>query len=59
MASKILPIVHQHHKVLVTLMTANALFMESLPIYMLSVVPAAGAIIISSIFLVLFGEIIP
>lgn len=59
MAAKIIPVIHKHHKVLVTLMLSNALAMESLPIFMLTIVPPAAAVIISSVFLVLFGEIIP
>jgi len=40
-------------------MVANAFAMEALPIFMLSIVPPAFAVLISCIFLVLFGEIIP
>ncbi len=35
------------------------IFDRALPIFMLSLVPPAGAVLISCTFLVLFGEIIP
>lgn len=40
-------------------MVANALAMESLPIFMLTLMPPTAAILVSSVFLVLLGEIIP
>jgi len=59
MAKKILPIIHKHHILLSTLLVANALAMETLPIYLHVIFPALYAVLFSTIFVVLFGEIIP
>nr|PNR53930.1 hypothetical protein PHYPA_007605 [Physcomitrium patens] len=58
-AGKILPVVRRQHLLLCTLLIGNALAMEALPIFLDSLVPAVGAILISVTLILLFGEIIP
>ncbi|KRX07057.1 hypothetical protein PPERSA_08734 [Pseudocohnilembus persalinus] len=59
LAKNILPIIQQHHLLLSTLLVANALAMESLPIYLHEIFPAVYAVLFSTVFLVIFGEILP
>lgn len=54
-----MPVLSNHHLLLATLLVANALATESLPIFLHQICPAAVAIAISTGFLVLFGEILP
>nr|XP_043623493.1 DUF21 domain-containing protein At4g33700-like [Erigeron canadensis] len=58
-AEKILPVVKRQHLLLCTLLICNAAAMEALPIFLDSLVPAWGAILISVTLILLFGEIIP
>ncbi|XP_074286022.1 DUF21 domain-containing protein At4g33700-like isoform X1 [Silene latifolia] len=58
-AEKILPVVKNQHLLLCTLLICNAAAMETLPIFMDSLVTAWGAILISVTLILLFGEIIP
>ncbi|KAH9664053.1 DUF21 domain-containing protein [Citrus sinensis] len=58
-ASKILPVVRRQHLLLCTLLFCNAAAMEALPIFLDSLVPAWGAIVISVTLILSFGEIIP
>jgi len=58
-AKKVYPVIKNHHALLVTLVIANALCMEALPIYLDQIVPAAYAILISVIAVLFFGEVIP
>ncbi|KAG6646856.1 DUF21 domain-containing protein At2g14520-like isoform X2 [Carya illinoinensis] len=58
-AAKILPVVRRQHLLLCTLLIGNAAAMETLPIFLDSLVPAWGAIIISVTLILLFGEILP
>lgn len=58
-ALAVLPVLEDHHYLLVTLLLANALCMEALPIYLDSIVPSAYAILISVIAVLFFGEVIP
>ncbi|KAH7566736.1 hypothetical protein JRO89_XS08G0225200 [Xanthoceras sorbifolium] len=58
-ASKILPVVTRQHLLLCTLLICNAAAMETLPIFLDSLVTAWGAILISVTLILLFGEIIP
>ncbi|XP_042986259.1 DUF21 domain-containing protein At2g14520-like isoform X3 [Carya illinoinensis] len=55
-AAKILPVVRRQHLLLCTLLIGNAAAMETLPIFLDSLVPAWGAIIISVTLILLFGE---
>ena len=52
-------LVRRRHLTLVTLLFANALAMEALPIFLDVLVPSYVAIILSVSLLVIFGEIIP
>ncbi|CAA7410965.1 unnamed protein product [Spirodela intermedia] len=58
-AAKILPVVRNQHLLLCTLLIGNALAMEALPIFLDTLVPAWGAILISVTLILTFGEIIP
>ncbi|XP_073111974.1 DUF21 domain-containing protein At5g52790 isoform X2 [Elaeis guineensis] len=58
-AAKILPVVKNQHLLLCTLLIGNSLAMEALPIFLDSLVPAWGAILISVTLILAFGEIIP
>mmetsp|Transcript_36977 Transcript_36977/g.35685 ORF Transcript_36977/g.35685 Transcript_36977/m.35685 type:complete len:142 (+) Transcript_36977:285-710(+) len=58
-ADTILPILEQHHFLLVTLLLANACAMEALPIFLDRLVPAFWAIVISVTAVLFFGEVIP
>jgi hypothetical protein len=58
-ALAVLPVLEDHHYLLVTLLFANALCMEALPIYLDSIVPSAYAILISVLAVLFFGEVIP
>ncbi|CAH9081894.1 unnamed protein product [Cuscuta europaea] len=58
-AARILPVVKNQHLLLCTLLICNAAAMETLPIFLDSLVTAWGAILISVTLILLFGEIIP
>jgi metal transporter CNNM len=58
-ALAVLPVLEDHHYLLVTLLLANALCMEALPIYLDAIVPSAYAILLSVIAVLFFGEVIP
>lgn len=55
----VLPIVKQHHLLLVTLLLFNSLANEALPIFLGALVPNYLAIILSVTLVLLFGEILP
>ncbi|KMZ75445.1 CBS domain-containing protein, putative, expressed [Zostera marina] len=58
-AARILPVVKKQHLLLVTLLLCNAAAMETLPIFLDSLLSAWGAVLISVTLILLFGEIIP
>lgn len=58
-ARKLLPVVKQYHRLLVTLLLMNAIFYESLPLFLDNLVPSWAAILISVTVILVFGEIIP
>ena len=58
-ASQILPLVKQHHFLLVTLLLMNSLANEALPIFLDDLVPDYVAVILSVTLVLFFGEIIP
>ena len=58
-AARILPLIKRHHLLLVTLLLANAICMEALPIFLDRLAPAVVAIAISVTAVLFFGEIIP
>jgi metal transporter CNNM len=59
MAGKLLPIVKQHHRLLVTLLLMNACSNEALPIFLEALVPPSVAVLLSVTLVLFFGEIIP
>ena len=59
MASTILGVLENHHLLLSTLLLSNALSMEALPIFLDKLVPAYLAVFISTVAVLLFGEVIP
>uniref|UniRef100_A0A8R7PLV9 CNNM transmembrane domain-containing protein n=1 Tax=Triticum urartu TaxID=4572 RepID=A0A8R7PLV9_TRIUA len=56
-AGTILPVVKNQHLLLCTLLISNSLAMEALPIFLDSLVPSFGAILISFTLILAFGEI--
>lgn len=58
-ARRILPIVKKHHLLLVTLLIANSLAMEALPIMIERMVGNTASVIISVTLVLMFGEVIP
>eukprot|EP00347_Sterkiella_histriomuscorum_P014098 403362175 len=58
-AKVVLPILKQHHFLLVTLLLSNAFAMEALPIYLDAIMPSFWAIIVSVTAVLFFGEVIP
>jgi metal transporter CNNM len=58
-AETILGILEHHHLLLSTLLLSNALAMEALPIFLDKIVPAYLAIFISTLAVLIFGEVIP
>eukprot|EP00594_Rhizosolenia_setigera_P012174 CAMPEP_0178980524 /NCGR_PEP_ID=MMETSP0789-20121207/26547_1 /TAXON_ID=3005 /ORGANISM="Rhizosolenia setigera, Strain CCMP 1694" /LENGTH=444 /DNA_ID=CAMNT_0020670953 /DNA_START=311 /DNA_END=1645 /DNA_ORIENTATION=+ len=58
-ASLLLPIVKDHHRLLVTLLLLNSIANEALPLFLDELVPGYVAIILSVTLLLFFGEIIP
>ncbi|KAL5210208.1 hypothetical protein ABZP36_005831 [Zizania latifolia] len=58
-AARILPVVKNQHLLLCTLLIGNSLAMEALPIFLDSLLPSFGAILISVTLILAFGEIMP
>lgn len=58
-ARKLIPIVNQHHRLLVTLLLMNAVANEALPIFLEKMVPPSVAVLLSVTLVLFFGEIIP
>lgn len=58
-ARKIKPIIDNKHLLIATLLTANALAMESLPIFLDAIMPAMAAILVSTSVVLVFGEVVP
>lgn len=58
-ARKLLPIVQQHHRLLVTLLLMNSIANEALPIFLEALVPPSVAVLLSVTLVLFFGEIIP
>ena len=55
-AKRIMPLVRKHHLLLVTLLTANAIAMEALPLFLDRLVGPLFAIVLSVTLVLLFGE---
>jgi len=58
-ANALLPLVQQHHRLLVTLLLCNSLANEALPLFLDKVVPGYVAVLISVSLVLIFGEILP
>lgn len=58
-SARIKPIIEDKHLLLATLLTANALAMESLPIFLDAIMPAAAAVLVSTSIVLVFGEVVP
>ncbi|EAS05347.1 transmembrane protein, putative (macronuclear) [Tetrahymena thermophila SB210] len=58
-AKKIKPLIKDHHLLLSTLLLSNSIAMEALPIFLDAVCPAWLAVLISTVAVVIVGEIIP
>ena len=58
-AKKLIPVVKQHHRLLVTLLLMNSLANEALPIFLEALVSPTVAILLSVTLVLFFGEIIP
>lgn len=56
---KIKSVLDRKHLLLVTLLLANAVAMEALPLFLDAIVPAAAAIILSTTAVLIFGEVLP
>ena len=59
MAKKILSVVSDHHVFLVTLLVANAMALESLPLVVHTLMPDWAAILFSTFIVLIVAEIIP
>ena len=58
-ANKLLPLVQQHHLLLVTLLICNSFANELLPLLLDKLIPSYMAVIVSVTFVLVFGEILP
>lgn len=58
-AKKILPLVNRHHLLLVTLLLANAVAVESMPLFLDKISDPVTAIVVSVTAVLLFGEVVP
>jgi len=58
-AEKILPLIHDHHLLLVTLLLMNSIANEALPLFLDQIVPSWLAVVLSVSLVLMFGEIIP
>ena len=58
-AEKLLPLIKQHHQLLVTLLLLNTIAGEALPVCLQGMVPDSVAILVSVVLVLVFGEILP
>lgn len=58
-AARILPLVEQHHFLLVSLLLFNSMASEALPIFLDNLLPAYQAVLASVTLVLFFGEILP
>ncbi|RHY06689.1 hypothetical protein DYB37_001214 [Aphanomyces astaci] len=58
-ARKVLPLLNQGHRVLVSILLLNYLGLEALPIWLNRLMPEGTAIVVSVTFVLFFGEILP
>ena len=59
LANNIIPVISNHHWLLVTLLLCNSFAMEAMPIFLARIVNEMLAIVISVTLVLFFGEIIP
>ena len=59
MGKRVLGVLHDHHLFLVTLLLANAMALETLPIVLHSLMPAWAAILFSTVVVLIVAEIVP
>mmetsp|Transcript_13998 Transcript_13998/g.33598 ORF Transcript_13998/g.33598 Transcript_13998/m.33598 type:complete len:782 (+) Transcript_13998:771-3116(+) len=57
--TKLLPVVENQHRLLVTLLIVDAIAYEALPLFVDKLVPSWAAVLLSVTFLLVFGEILP
>jgi len=58
-AEALLPIIKQHHLLLVTLLLLNSIANEALPLFLENLVSPFTSVLLSVTFLLIFGEILP
>eukprot|EP00761_Pharyngomonas_kirbyi_P011023 gb/GECH01011047.1/.p1 GENE.gb/GECH01011047.1/~~gb/GECH01011047.1/.p1 ORF type:complete len:427 (+),score=97.94 gb/GECH01011047.1/:1-1281(+) len=58
-AKRIIPVVKNHHLLLVTLLLCNSFALEALPLFLDKMIGEILAIILSVTFILIFGEILP
>eukprot|EP00933_Yihiella_yeosuensis_P019474 TRINITY_DN15771_c1_g2_i1.p1 TRINITY_DN15771_c1_g2~~TRINITY_DN15771_c1_g2_i1.p1 ORF type:complete len:595 (-),score=93.94 TRINITY_DN15771_c1_g2_i1:89-1873(-) len=58
-AQLILPLIHNHHRLLVTLLLMNSIANEALPLFLDQIVPSWLAVLMSVSLVLVFGEILP
>jgi len=58
-ARAVIPLIQDHHRLLVTLLLINAMANEALPLFLDKIVPGYIAVILSVTLVLFFGEIIP
>jgi Cyclin M transmembrane N-terminal domain len=58
-ASRLLPLVEDHHRLLVTLLLTDAVFYETMPLFLDNLFPSWLAVLLSVTVLLVVGEIIP
>lgn len=58
-ATKLLPLVRNYHRVLVTLVVSNMIAAEALPVFMDHIVSPLTAVLLSVTAILIFGEILP
>lgn len=58
-AARIMPLLARHHLLLATLLLGNAICFETLPIFMDAIMPSWMAVLISTTFILIVGEVVP
>ncbi|CAK0861918.1 unnamed protein product [Prorocentrum cordatum] len=58
-AQKVLPLIANHHRLLVTLLLMNSVANEALPLFLDRLVPSWVAVVLSVSLVLVFGEIVP
>ena len=57
-AESVLPLIRNHHLLLVTLLLFNAVASEALPVFLEKIVPPYVAVMISVVLVLVFGEVL-